>query len=195
MPIFYRVQNEDKILPEITVHFHMCLLIYLVILPTILFAVLSVFYACLKLRRPVLGLLREQEAYSAVKRGKSRKEDNEAMPFLGEMRRSTLRSRKTLVFFIAFASFCYSAMTQMSLGMEDLGSAMMGGMMLVIGVILACTTLFLAVTTVIHGNRKSIAMMRVFGYSHKQCCRAAWRVQTDGVYGVCCWHNLSVCSA
>ena len=76
------------------------------------------------------------------------------------------------MFFIIFASFCYSSMTQMSLGMDDLGSVMMGIMTLIIGVILACTTLFLAVATVVNGNKKSIAMMRVFGYSQKECCNA-----------------------
>lgn len=43
---------------------------------------------------------------------------------------------------------------------------------MVIGLVLAFTTLFLAITTVINGNRKMIAMMRVFGYSQEECCRA-----------------------
>ena len=45
-------------------------------------------------------------------------------------------------------------------------------MTLLIGLSLAFTTLFLAITTVIRGNTKMIAMMRVFGYSQKECCRA-----------------------
>lgn len=44
--------------------------------------------------------------------------------------------------------------------------------MLVIGLVLAFTTLFLAITTVIKGSTKTIAMMRVFGYSQKDCCKA-----------------------
>ena len=60
----------------------------------------------------------------------------------------------------------------MSFSMKDLSSEMMGVMMLVIGLVLAFTTLFLAITTVINGNTKTIAMMRVFGYSQKECCRA-----------------------
>lgn len=83
-----------------------------------------------------------------------------------------MKSKKALVFFIIFASFCFSAMTQMSFSMKDLSSEMMGVMMLVIGLVLAFTTLFLAITTVINGNTKTIAMMRVFGYSQKECCRA-----------------------
>ena len=56
--------------------------------------------------------------------------------------------------------------------MKELASEMMGIMMLMIGIILACTTLFLAMTTVIKGNTKTIAMMRVFGYTQKECCHA-----------------------
>jgi len=49
---------------------------------------------------------------------------------------------------------------------------MMGAMVLLIGIVLACVTLFLAITTVINGNTKTIAVMRVFGYSQKECCKA-----------------------
>lgn len=47
-----------------------------------------------------------------------------------------------------------------------------GCLLLTAIVVLAFTTLFLAITTVINGNTKTIAMMRVFGYSQKECCRA-----------------------
>ena len=63
-------------------------------------------------------------------------------------------------------------MTQMSFSMKDLSSEMMGAMVLIIGLTLAFTTLFLAIVTVIKGNTKTIAMMRVFGYSQKECCKA-----------------------
>ena len=89
-----------------------------------------------------------------------------------DLKKNTLRDKKILVFFIIFASFCFSSMTQMSFSMKDLASVMMGVMTMLIGIILACTTLFLAITTVIHGNTKTIAMMRVFGYSQKECCTA-----------------------
>ncbi len=94
------------------------------------------------------------------------------LSFVEYLKRNTLKSKKALVFFIIFASFCFSAMTQISFSMKDLSSEMMGVMMLVIGLVLAFTTLFLAITTVINGNTKTIAMMRVFGYSQKECCRA-----------------------
>lgn len=169
MPSFYALQNKEHILPEIFIHFHPSILLYFVILPAAAFAALAIFYGFLKLKRPVLLLLKDNlQTTSGIKRHTDKKD----RPFIDALKRNTLRTRKTLVFFIVFASFCFSAMTQMSASMKDLSSAMMGAMILLIGVILACTTLFLAITTVINSNTKTIAMMRVFGYSQKACCKA-----------------------
>ncbi len=169
MPEFYERQNEVGILPKIAISFHPSLLLYLVILPTIAFAILAVFYASLKLKRPVLALLKNEfQSFSKVKRFREGKD----CPFLEDLRKHTLRTKKTLAFFIVFASFCFSAMMQMSASMDELASEMMAAMMLLIGMVLAFTTLLLAITTVIKGNTKTIAMMRVFGYSQKECCRA-----------------------
>ena len=44
--------------------------------------------------------------------------------------------------------------------------------MAAIGVVLAVTILVIAITTVIKGNSKSIAMLRVFGYSDHECSYA-----------------------
>ena len=63
-------------------------------------------------------------------------------------------------------------MTQMSFSMKDLASSLMGIMVLIIGLLLACTTLLLATITVINGNKKNIAMMKVFGYSQKECSKS-----------------------
>lgn len=174
MPSFYELQNEDKMLPEIAIHFHPSILFYFVVLPTIAFAVIAVFYACHKLKTPVLSLLKNDFHQSCAKAKK--RSDAACNPsnrsFIADLKKNTLKSKKSLVFFIIFASFCFSAMMQMSASMKDLSSEMMGAMMMLIGLVLAFTTLFLAITTVINGNKKTIAMMRVFGYSHKQCCMA-----------------------
>lgn len=169
MPDFYMTQNKDNILPEISVHFHPLLLLYLVVVPTIAFSLLAICYACYSLKKPVLMLLKETLQVSA-KVHKVKSAENDSNTFLDGLKKNTLRRRKTLVFFIIFASFCFSAMTQMSAGMKDLSSAMIGAMTMMIGLVLACTTLFLAITAVIKGNTKTIAMMRVFGYSQKECC-------------------------
>ena len=171
MPWFYALQNEDKILPELTINFHPSILFYFVVLPTVCFSALSVYYAWHKLKMPVLLLLKDN-LQAASKPPRHRTEKNRELSFIGDLKRNTLKCKKALVFFIIFASFCFSAMTQMSFSMKDLSSEMMGVMMLAIGLVLAFTTLFLAITTVINGNTKTIAMMRVFGYSQKECCRA-----------------------
>lgn len=179
MPDFYRVQNEDKILPEYSVHFHPSLALYLVVLPAVFFALLSVFYSYVKLKMPVLELMKgraETGKRKAPKREKSispQKAQTELEePFLKGLKKSTVKGRATLVFFIAFASFCYSAMMQMAFSMDGIASIFFSAMMMMIGIILACTTLLLAITTVINANTKTIAMMRVFGYSLNSCSRA-----------------------
>lgn len=170
MPLFYEIQNKDKILPEVTIHFHPNLFICLIIIPSIIFAVISIFYGYMQVKNPVMTLIKDNNQQDHRIKKYSQKNTNYS--FLDELKTATLKSRKTLVFFIVFASFCFSSMTQMSARMPELSSFMMGAMILLIGMILACTTLFLAITTVINGNTKTIAMMRVFGYSQKQCHHA-----------------------
>ena len=171
MPWFYALQNEDKMLPEIAIHFHPTIFLYFVILPTVGFSLLAIGYSWCKLKKPVLSLLRN-DFQTLTKAKKHTKDKFSECSFVDDLKRNTLKSKKVLVFFIIFASFCFSAMTQMSFSMKDLSSEMMGAMMLIIGLALAFTTLFLAITTVINGNKKAIAMMRILGYSQKECCKA-----------------------
>lgn len=111
--------------------------------------------------------MREQSAYKIV----PAKKDTD-LPFLQELQRSNVRQKKSLIFFITFAVFCFSAMTQMSFSMDELASRMMSVMVMAIGLVLAVVTLFIATTSVIKANRKTITMMKVFGYSAKECQKA-----------------------
>ncbi|MBD5520072.1 MAG: ABC transporter permease [Lachnospiraceae bacterium] len=174
MPAFYRTQGKDGLLPEITLHFHPMLAVELIIIPTVAFALLAVGYACIKLRQPAIDLLKERLSMPRKPFSGKVKEDASAdgIPFLKEVQSATLRSKKTLVFFVAFGSFCYSSMMQMSGSMDELASEMFACMVFIIGVLLSSITLLLAITTVVHGNTKTIAMMRVFGYTHEECKRA-----------------------
>lgn len=169
MPTFYRIQNEDGILPDFSVCFHGSLFVYMVLVPTVVFALFAIGYGCYKLKRPVLMLLKNNiQNTMKVKKPKKVKD----YPFLVDLKRSTIRSKKTLSFFIIFSSFCFSSMTQMAFSMDELASPLMGDMVLMIGLVLAGTTLFLAITTVVKGNTQTIAMMRTFGYSQKECTKA-----------------------
>ena len=168
LPTFYEVQNAEHLFPEIRAQFHPLLAFCLIGVPAVSFSVLAVIYACLRLKQPVFDLLKEKREYK-IKVSKRERSD---IPFLEDLTRSTVRSRKTLVFFIAFSAFCFSAMVQMSMSMKDLSSEAMAVMIITIGLILAFITLFLSLSSVVKGNAKTIAMMRVFGYKHSDCSRA-----------------------
>jgi len=169
LPTFYRKQAPDAqtLLPALRAQFHPLLALALVVAPTIAFAVISVLFACLKLKSPVTDLLREKQNVKAA----IGKDGKEGTPFLKDLRSVTLRSRKSLVFFVAFSAFCFSAMVQMSFSMDELAGETFSVMVLSIGLILAFVTLFLSLSSVVRGNAKTIAMMRVFGYDDDACSR------------------------
>ncbi|MDR0326626.1 MAG: ABC transporter permease [Oscillospiraceae bacterium] len=169
MPAFYREMRSGGILPDTPLHFNPEVAIYLIVLPTLAFALLSVLYSYRKLRRPALELIRGK-----AKPRKAKQKDRRVseLPFLRDLKQSTVRSRPSLTFFIGFAAFCYADMVQMSFAMPEMASDMMAIMMLMIGLALAFTTLFIAITTVIKGNSKTLAMLRVFGYSDRECGNA-----------------------
>ena len=168
LPSFYELQNAGHLFPEIKVRFHPLLAFFLVGVPAVSFSALAVVYACLRLRHPVLGLLKEKHEYKA----KIRRRETKDKPFLEDLAESTVRERKTLVFFVTFSAFCFSAMVQMSMSMKDLSSKTMAVMVMAIGLILAFITLFLSLSSVVKGNTKTIAMMRVFGYPYSDCGKA-----------------------
>lgn len=165
LPAFYRKQAPN--LPSLLPGFHPLLAVALIAAPTIVFAALSVWFAWWKLKSPVLDLLREKQTVR-VRIGKDGREE---VPFLKDLRSVTLRSRKALVFFVAFSAFCFSAMVQMSFSMNELASETFAVMVLSIGLILAFVTLFLSLSSVVRGNARTIAMMRVFGYDDATCSR------------------------
>ncbi len=167
MPKFYEVQNQDGFLPEMAVSFHPVLCLLLVFLPALFFSLLAVFYSYLKLKASPLTLLRGKGNGKVVKAG--RETD---LPFLQELKKSNVRQRKSLIFFITFAVFCFSSMMQMSFSMDELASRTMAVMIISIGVVLACVTLFIALTSVIKANAKTITMMKVFGYRSADCAAA-----------------------
>ena len=172
MPAFYEQMRSDNILPAAPLHFNPLLVVYLVILPAFAFSVLAILYSYRKLKSPALELIRGKHVSTGSARRRATGKNSD-LPFLRELKRSTVRSRFSLVFFIWFASFVYASSVVMSFSISEVGgSDMMAVLMAGIGIVLAATTLFLAVTTVIKGNSKTIAMLRVFGYSDRECAGA-----------------------
>ena len=167
MPKLYEIQNKDGYLPDVPISFHPGLCISLIFVPTAFFSLLAIVYSFFKLKTPALWLIREQSTRKVV----TAKKDTD-MSFLRELEKSNVRQKKSLVFFITFAVFCFAAMTQMSCSMDELASRMMGIMIMTIGIVLAIVTLFIATTSVIKANRKTITMMKVFGYSAEECSKA-----------------------
>ena len=165
MPSFYEAQNAQGFFPDLAVQFHPGLALLLIGVPGAVFAMAAIVYARLKLRQPVLELLLGRRERPR----KAPKAREDGLPFLGSLRRNTLRSRKILVFFVGFSAFCFSAMTQMSISMVSISSETYALMILCIGLLLAFLTLLLSLSAVVRGNAKSIAMLRVFGYTRREC--------------------------
>lgn len=171
MPYVYDGLKIDGI-AEIPIGFHPVLLICLVIIPPVVFAVLACLFAYFGLRRPVMDMIKERGKNRVVKVKPVKEGKNRG--FLLEMGLKTLSSKKMLAFFIAFACFCFSAMVQMGLSMDDLTPGTMGIMILVIGVVLAVVTMIMSVTSLIYNNKKNVAIMKAFGYSLKECVLAVF---------------------
>lgn len=168
MPTFYEMQNKEGLFPQILPQFHFGLAICLLMLPTVLFAFLAVLYAFFKMKNPVIALLKETQKV----RVKISRKDTKDLLFLTDLRKITLKRRKILVFFVGFSAFCFSSMTQMSMSMDDLSSETFSWMIISIGLILAFMTLLMSLTSVIKANAKTIAMMKVFGYSQNECSKS-----------------------
>lgn len=167
MPKYYAVQNKDGFLPDVPIHFHAGLPLFLVLAPTAAFALLAMLVSLCRLKVPALYLIGEA-SLSRIKKIR----DDENASFLQGLRRSTASQKKSLVFFIAFGAFCFSAMTQMSASMDELASRMMAVMMIGIGYTLAFVALLLTLTSVMKANQKTAMMMRAFGYTKGECERA-----------------------
>lgn len=163
MPKFYAVQNEGDVIPNVILRYHPTLLL-IVVLPTLFYSALSVLIAYFKLKMPALALIKGEDRQRRVKVRKSEKDRN----FLTELAFSVFGSRKMLVFFVGFGCFCFGSMILMGLSMREYASDMMGFMILVIGLILAAMSLLLALSAVVGGNAKTIAMLKANGYSLKE---------------------------
>ena len=160
-PLIYTQMGGDG-LPAIPVRFHAELLALLVLLPSVAFAALAVLTAFVTLRRSAADLMRGKEK---IAKSVFRSE----LPFPKELRRATLKSRKSLAFFVAFACFCFSSMLQMSASMGDYSSVTMGVIIFGIGVVLAATALLLAFTSLVNANVRTVSVMKAHGYTLWQC--------------------------
>ena len=157
-PTIYALMSEGLL--EVPLNYHIELTIALVAAPAIVFSLIAVLCAYVKLRAPVMSLLRGKADKAKVRRAKESKRS-----FLLETFLATPAAHKALAFFVAFAGFCFSAMLQMGWSMKDLSSVTMGAIVLVIGLVLAVTTFLLSMTSLTRGNAKTVSLMKAYGYT------------------------------
>ena len=157
-PTIYALMSDGLL--EVPLHYHIELTVVLVVAPAIVFSLVAVLCAYVKLRAPVMTLLRGKAEKAKLKKPKAAKRS-----FLTEVFFSTPAAHKALAFFVAFAAFCFSAMLQMGWSMKDLSSVTMGVIILAIGLVLAVTTFLLAMTSLTRGNAKAVSLMKAYGYT------------------------------
>lgn len=172
MPTVYEGLTIEG-LPEIKITFHASLVFFLILLPTAVFSLLSWLYGAYSLRRPALEMLRGKT--EIVKKAKKNKTEKDRT-FVKEMFFKNVSVKKAIAFLIAFAGFCVAAMVQMAVSMAELAPTIMAVIIFAIGAVLAFTTLFMAITSLINANVKNISIMKAFGYSVKECFLSVFAV-------------------
>lgn len=167
IPAAYKSLSIDG-LPQIAAKFHPTLLLLLVIAPAAVLATVSVLFAYVTLKKPCLVLIRGEAQKTKQRVAKQKRESAGSKPFIRELGKSVITSKKSLAGFIAFSCFCFSSTVQMGISMETLVEGSMGMLILGIGVVLAAVSIVLAMTSLVKFNSKTIAVMKAMGYSAKE---------------------------
>ena len=165
MPKFYESRNTDNILSELTMNFHPQLLLIMVILPSLLYLVISIFYVLFNLNVPTIHLLKQINLINKKRRFRQYKN------FFKELRATVLFSNKTLLFFVIFAALSFSSMIQMAFGMRDFVDGTIRIMMMVIGVILSLSILLISLEVIASSNIKNISILNIMGFSKSECSK------------------------
>ncbi len=167
MPAFYDKQNAGSVgLPQVVLHFHALPFVLLLVVPALFFSLFSVGVALRRLKTSPLDLIKGNTKQK--ERNKKRQKER-GYSFIKELSLNVLGEKKVLAFFVAFGCFCFSSMMQMGLSMRTYASDMMGIIIFAIGMVLAIVSLYLSMSMLINGNKKKIAMLKVTGYSTKEC--------------------------
>lgn len=177
-PLFYESLWSGDFameLPRLAFGFHIETVLVLIVAPTVFFSLLSVLYARLRLRKRPLDLIngaRKVKVSTLTQRLQSK---GSQRTFLKELKRTMLFSNLLLVFFVGFAGFGFSAQIQMAFSMRGLTpDYLMTVTLIVIGATLGAVTLLISLTFVINANKKYIAMLKGYGYTETECCRATF---------------------
>jgi len=128
---------------------------------------LAIGYARRQLQTPALRLLKKSPSPIKVKRRKRASKKDKS--FLKELSSSLIWGRKSILFFVVFGSMCFAAMVQLSFGLRDYTDDIIQTMMIMIGLILSFSILFLSLGIVVSESRETLALMKAFGYTNREC--------------------------
>lgn len=170
--IYKEMANTKNFMFDLS--FHASIPICLIGGVVVLFSIISFLFAYIKLRKSALSMIKT-EAKCRVNTKRVHRSYKENSSYLKEIGKTTLSNHKILIFFIGFASFGFSSQIQLPFTM--IGSSMADTSMSTIitaicfpiGILLGSVTLLIAGEFIIHSNRQSIAIMKAFGYTDKEC--------------------------
>lgn len=171
-PLIYKGMSSDLV-RNLQFGFHIETILFVIIIPTLLFTTLSVLFAMLKLRKSPLNLIRGYSKEKVNSIVKKQQQKNCNIPFIKDMRRNALCNNLLIIFFVGFAAFGFSAQIQMAFSMRKLTpDYTMTVMLLVIGFILGAVTMLLAFSFLFRANEKYLVLLKAYGYTEKECSNA-----------------------
>ena len=87
---------------------------------------------------------------------------------------------------------CFAAMVQLSFGLRDYTDDIIQTMMIMIGLILSFSILFLSLGIVVSESRETLALMKAFGYTDRECQSHILAPIVLGLSRICFWDSLSI---
>ena len=166
LPHFYTTRNSAGLLTGLSLHLHWGLVLTMVLLTSLLLTAMAVGYAYHVLARPSLVLLKGRQTLRPPrKKGQQGGREN----FLSDLRASLFWRHKFLIFLVGFAAFCFAAMLQLALGLQDMMDVALQVMMIGIGLILSLSIFYLALLTLLSRHKDSVAILKAMGYSQRDC--------------------------
>lgn len=156
---FYKEMSNNQILLNISMSFHPILSLIILILPALVFTGFAYLIAYLKLSRKPLDMIKGSK-------NKKAKMIKEKKTFLKTLKSTVFKNHISLVIFVGFASLCFGASVQMSFSLDQLDtSPFFFWMMLIIGILLGVTILYLAFSFTYSENKEYVSLMKGYGYS------------------------------
>ncbi|MCL2234700.1 MAG: hypothetical protein FWC11_02715 [Firmicutes bacterium] len=173
-PLFYDMIDGGGYLPvRLSFGFNYQTLLIMVVMPTVLFTLLSIFYAKFKLKKRPLELITGAKKTKPSKLNQKLQSKNSDRPFIKELRRNMLFSSIALIFFMALSGFGFGAQIQMAFSMQQVSQDVTMAMIFVVmGLVLGVVPMLLSLNFIMAKNRKHLAILKAYGYSEREISKA-----------------------